>query len=138
MDLGSHKTTDNIALNKAFTVAMGDAAHVVQCDYLGLVSGRKEPDKLSMAGFTVRRSEFVNAPVINELPLTLECELIRADGGKYFGRIVNTVADESILNPEGKIDLSKFHPITYDTSTMGYYALGERVGQAFSDGKRLI
>ncbi len=119
MDLGSQKTTDNIALNKAFTVAMGDAAHVVQCDYLGLVSGRKEPDKLSRAGFTVRRSEFVNAPVINELPLTLECELIRADGGKYFGRIVNAVADESILNSDGKIDLSKFNPITYVTSTMG-------------------
>lgn len=138
IDLGSHKTTDNIVERKAFTVSMGDEAHVKECDYLGLVSGRKEPDKLTKAGFTVEKSAFVDAPVIKELPVCLECRLEKViDGSKYLGRIVNVSADESVLGSDGQIDLAKFSPITYDTVHFGYYRLGERVGTAFSDGNAL-
>lgn len=137
-DLGSHKTTDNILKTKAFTVAVGDVEHMVECDYVGIVSANKEPNKMEKAGFTTTKSEFVNAPVINELPLSLECELIKVvDESKFIGRIVNVSADERILDADGKIDLTKFAPITYDPANFGYYRLGEKVGQAFSDGKKI-
>lgn len=139
VDLGSHKTTDNLMKMKAFTVSVADVEHLVACDYVGIVSGHKEPDKMEKAGFTTVKSEFVNAPVINELPLVLECELTKVvDGSKYFGRIVNVSADEKILGSDGQIDLGRFSPITYDTIHYGYYTLGERVGTAFQDGKQLI
>ena len=129
IELASHKTTDNIMNRKAFMLA---------CDYVGIVSGNKVPDKMEKAGFTTTKSEFVDAPVINELPVALECELIKVlEGSMYFAKIVNIVADESVLSDEGKITLSKFFPITYDPSEHGYYVLGERVGNAFKDGAKL-
>lgn len=138
IDLSSHKTTDNIMERKAFTVIMGDKDHMLACDYVGIVSANKEPDKMKKAGFTTTKSEFVDAPVINELPVALECELIKViDGNMYLGKIVNVAADESVLSEEGKITLSKFNPITFDTSENGYYTLGDRVGNAFKDGKKL-
>ena len=94
---------------------------------------------MEKAGFTTEKSKFVNAPVILELPLVLECELIKVeDGSKFFGRIVNVNADEKILGSDGQIDLGRFSPITYDTVHYGYYALGKHVGTAFQDGKKLI
>ena len=138
VDLGSHKTTDNLILNKAFTVSIADAEHTTECDYVGIVSANQEPDKMKKAGFTVTKSEFVNAPGINELPLTLDCELIKVlEGSMYLGRIVNVSADEMILGSDGEISLDKFSPITYDTVHYGYYKLGEKVGNAFKDGNKL-
>lgn len=142
ISLSKHATTDNIDFNKAFTVGIGTADTVVPCDYVGIVSANKEPDKMKKAGFTTRKSEFVNAPVINELPVSLECELLRIDGDAskeeyhYIGKIVNVVADEKVLDDKGNIDISKLRPITYDPSNHGYYVIGEKVGQAFSDGHR--
>ena len=144
ISLSKHQTTDNIDLNKAFTVSIADVEHTVACDYVGLVSGKDEPEKMKKAGFTIRKSEFVNAPVINELPLCLECELLRIDGESakdemhYIGKIVNICADEKILDGSGNVDLTKFHPICYDPSGHGYYELGKKVGQAFADGKQLM
>ncbi len=138
VDLGSHKTTDNIMLNKAFTVSVGDVEHMLACDYVGLVSGNKEENKMEKAGFTTTKSEFVNAPVINELPLTLECKLADViDGSKFIGKIVNVSIDESVLGDDGELSLEKFSPITYDTVHYGYYRLGEKVGNAFKDGAAL-
>lgn len=138
VDLGSHKTTDNILKTKAFTVSVADVEDLTACDYVGVVSGNNEPDKMKKAGFTTVKSEFVNAPVINELPLTLECELVKVvDGSKYLGEIKNVSIDESVLGDDGELDLDKFSPITYDTVHHGYYRLGEKVGNAFSDGKKL-
>ena len=98
IDLGSHKTTDNILLNKAFTVSVADVEHMTACDYVGVVSANKEERKMEKAGFTTTESSFVHAPVINELPLTLECELVDVIGGsKFLGRIVNVSIDESVL-----------------------------------------
>lgn len=138
LDLGSHKTTENIALTGAFTVAPAVKDQVVACDYVGIVSAKNEPEKMKKSGLTTRKSQFVNAPVINELPLTLECRLIKIiDGSKYLGEIVNVVAEESILDKNGEIDLEKYKPITYAPAGYGYYALGEKVGNAFSEGKKL-
>lgn len=138
MDLSSHKTTDNLLKTKAFTVSVADVEHLVACDYVGLVSANKEPNKMEKAGFTTVKSEFVNAPIINELPLTLECELKQViDGSKFIGEIKNVSIDESVLGDDGELDLNKFSPITYDTVHYGYYRLGEKVGTAFSDGAKL-
>ena len=134
----SHKTTENILKKGAFTVSMADVDHMTACDYVGIVSANKEADKMKKAGFTTTKSEFVNAPIINELPLTLECELVKViDGSKYLAEIKNVSADEKYLGDDGEIDLSKFTPITYDPVHHGYYRLGERVGNAFKDGAKL-
>lgn len=134
-----HKTTQNILATRAFTVSMATAEQVTACDYVGIVSGNKEPDKFHKAGFHATKSEFVNAPIIDELPMTLECELVSYDTETCFmvGKIVNVSTDEKILNESGKIDLSKLRPITYDPCNHDYIELGAKVGNAFSDGKKL-
>ena len=133
-----HKTTKNILATKAFTVSMATAEQVVACDYVGIVSGNRERDKVAKAGFTTERSEVVNAPIIKELPMTLECEMVSYDEESchLVGRIVNVSADESILT-DGKIDYAKLRPITYDPVNHHYVELGARAGNAFSDGKKL-
>lgn len=137
VDLGSHQTTDNIAVTKAFTVAVADVENTTACDYVGVVSGRNEPNKMEKAGFTTVKSEFVNAPVINELPITLECELEKKIDGMYIGKIVNVSADEKYLGEDGLPDLAKFTPITFDPVHHKYIALGDVVGNAFKDGNEL-
>ena len=136
--LGEHRTTRNIFARKGFTVAMADADNLAAADYVGIVSGDQVPDKVAKAGWHVTKSSFVDAPLIDELPMALECQFVSYDEetGLLLGKIVNVSAEERILT-DGKIDLSKFHPITYDPSGHGYYTLGEKAGNAFSDGKAL-
>ena len=135
----NHKTTYNILASKAFTVSMADVEHLVACDYVGVESGNKVADKFEKAGFTAVKSEFVNAPVINELPMTMECELISYDPEtcRLVGRIVNVSADERILGEDGGIDVSKLRPITFDPVRNDYLVIGEKVGNAFRDGLAL-
>lgn len=134
----SHKTTKNILARKAFTVSMADAEHVVACDYVGVVSANQEPDKFEKAGFHAVKSEFVDAPVIEELPMTLECVLEKVtEDGLLIGSIVNVSADERILDEKGKIDPAKLRPITFDSVNNAYLVLGEKVGNAFKDGLKL-
>lgn len=134
-----HKTTQNILASKAFTVSMATEECLVACDYLGLVSGNKVADKLEHAGLHVVKSEFVNAPLIEELPMSLECELVSYDKETCYmvGRIVNVSADERVLGEDGMIDAAKLRPITYDPIHHHYLPLGKQVGQAFSAGKAL-
>ena len=133
----SHKTAANLLSRGAFSVSMATADYVAECDYVGLVSGNDVPNKLEICGFHTQKSELVDAPIIVELPMTLECRVKSYDKEtcRLVGEIVNVSADESVLT-NGKIDVSKLRPITYDSCGHGYYTLGERVGNAFSDGKR--
>ena len=133
-----HKTTHDILARKAFTVSMADAAHVVECDYVGVVSGNDVPDKLAKCGFHTTGSEFVDAPLIDELAMALECRLVSYDPGtcRLVGEIVNVCADESVLT-DGKIDPAKLRPITFDPMNNAYLVLGEKVGNAFQDGLKL-
>ena len=135
----SHKTAENLIARKAFTVSMATADTIAACDYVGIVSGNKEPDKFAKAGFHATRSEFVDAPLIDELPMALECEVISYDEEicRLVGRIVNVSADESILGENGKIDVARLRPITYDSMNHHYLVLGEKVGNAFQDGTAL-
>ena len=134
-----HKTVKNILKRKAFTVSMADAAHVTECDYVGIVSANDVPDKLSRAGFHTTKSEFVDAPLIDELPMSLECRLVSYDeeSCRLIGEIVNVSADERILGENGKIDPAKLQPITFDPVNNAYLRLGEKVGNAFKDGIKL-
>ena len=134
-----HKTTKNILNTKAFTVSMADAKHIKEADYVGIVSGNLVPDKVEKAGFHTVKSDLVNAPVIEELPLTMECKFVSYDDESelLIGEIVNVSADESILDVDGKIDPKKLNPIAYDSANHAYYTLGEKVGNAFSDGNQL-
>lgn len=131
-----HKTTANILDTKAFTVSMATEAQLIACDYVGIVSGNKEPNKFEKAGFHATKSEFVNAPIIEELPMTIECELVSYDEEMYHlvGKIINVSADESILNEKGKIDPAKLCPIIFDPCNNDYLVVGEKVGNAFQDG----
>ena len=133
-----HKTTKNIHSTRAFTVSMATVEQIAACDYVGIVSGNREADKFAKAGFTAVRSEVVNAPIIEQLPMTLECELVSYDeeNNHLVGRIVNVSTDERILT-DGKIDYGKLRPITYDPINHHYIELGAVVGNAFSDGKKL-
>ena len=134
-----HKTAENLMSRKAFTVSMATANHVAACDYVGLVSGNKEPDKFAKAGFHATKSEFVDAPLIDELPMAVECRLVSYDpeSCRLVGEIVNVSADERILNADGAIDPAKLRPITFDMANSAYLVLGEKVGNAFQDGKKL-
>lgn len=134
----SHKTTDNIIRNKEFTVSIGIKEYVTECDYLGIVSGKQVKDKFAKSGFHAIDSEKVHAPTIKELPLTLECTLdrITEEEGLMIGNIVNVTVDDSILT-DGKIDMKKFHVITFDQANNTYIELGEKVADAFKIGLKL-
>lgn len=133
-----HKTTENIKKTGAFTLSFATESTVVPCDYVGIVSGNDVPDKFERAGFNATKSEFVNAPIIDELPMTLECKLLKFnEDGICIGEILNVSACEQILDEKGRIDTLKLNPITYDSSAHGYFTLGKRVGNAFEEGKKL-
>lgn len=133
-----HKTFENIRKRKAFTVSFADEGHVVACDFVGIVSANKDEKKFEKSGFTATKSENVDAPVINELPLTLECTLDTIDEERecVYGKIVNVLADESVLT-DGKVDLKKLRSISYNPADRSYYGMGDKVGTAFHDGAAL-
>ncbi len=134
-----HKTTKNLLARGAFTVSMADSAHAAACDYVGLVSGNKVADKFARAGFHAVKSEFVDAPLIEELPIAVECHVKHYDAEtcRLVGEIVNVSVDERVLNENGKVDVHKAQPITFDPFNNDYVVLGEIVGKAFHDGLAL-
>ena len=140
-NIGDHKTTANIVRKGAFTVAPADAANVVTADYFGIATGNKV-NKAEGSGLTFTRSEHVDAPVIEEYPLTMECEVTSVDGDEHgariVGRIVNTLVDERILGEDGKVIALPWRPLVYDASHMTYRVVGEEVGGAWKVGKELM
>ena len=136
----THKTVKNIKARKAFTVSIADAAHVVEADYFGVESGNRVSNKFENSGLTASKSELVDAPVINEFPLCLECEFIEYQDGEYgcgvIGKVVNVTADEKVI-VDGKIDINLVNAIAFDPYTHGYYKVSGRVGEAFKDGLQL-
>ncbi len=133
-----HKTVKNFMKTGAFTVSMGDAGHVAACDYVGLATGLTTEDKFARAGFTAEKSSRVNAPVIKDLPVCLECTVksFNAETCILLGKIVNVSVDESAMT-DGKLDMAKARPITFDPFNKAYHVIGEKVGDAFSAGKAL-
>ena len=140
-NIGDHKTTENIVRKGAFTVAPADADNVVTADYFGIATGNKV-NKAEKSGLTFTRSEHVDAPVIEEYPLTMECEVTKVDGDEHgariVGRVVNVLVDEEILGVDGKVDFGKWRPLVYDAAHMTYRVVGEEVGRAWNVGKPLV
>ncbi|MBR3122810.1 MAG: flavin reductase [Prevotella sp.] len=142
-ELSAHKTTENIRLKKAFTISFATKDDIVQSDYFGIVSANDVPDKVKIAGFTASKSPNVDAPIINEYKLTLECKCVTFEedgngGARVVGEIVNMSADESILDAEGNVDLSKLQPVIFDSAKNEYRVVGEKVGTAWGSGKALM
>lgn len=136
----THKTVQNIKARGAFTVSIADAAHTVEADYFGVESGNRVTNKFENSGLSASKSETVDAPIINEFPICLECEFIEYQNGKYgcgvIGKVVNVTVDESVMVGD-KIDMSLVNAIAFDPYTHGYYKVTERVGEAFNDGLKL-
>lgn len=136
-----HQTTANIKKRGAFTVSFADKKNLVASDYVGLVSGKDEKRKLEKAGLHITKSNHIDAPIIDEFPLTLECKIKTITGDakeiRVVGEVVNVLADASILNGEGKIDADKAGFLSLDSSIRAYRVLGEVVGKAFHDGEKL-
>lgn len=133
-----HKTTTNIKMKGAFTVSFADAVHVTEADYVGMESANQVKDKLAKSGLHTLKSEYVDAPIIDEFPLTLECRLLKmTEDGNIIGQIVNVSADERIIGEDGKIDASLLQAISFDPVHNVYLKLGEKVGNAFQDGAKL-
>ena len=136
ISLSDHKTTDNLAKKGAFTVSLGTEAQVIACDYVGIKSGRDVPDKFARAGFHATKSEYVDAPIIDELPVVLECKVKSFKDDILIGEIVNISADESVV-VDGKVDIKKVGPISFDPFSSSYFGIGEKVGNAFKDGAKI-
>lgn len=136
----SHKTVENIKARGGFTVSIADAAHVTEADYFGVESGHKTADKLAKSGLTAEKAETVDAPVIRELPLCLECSFIEYQQNEYgcgvIGKVLSVTADERVMK-DGKVDIAAVNAIAFDPYTHGYYKVSERVGDAFKDGLQL-
>ncbi len=136
----THKTVENIKARKGFVIHIADAKHVLEADYFGVVSGHKEPEKFKKSGLSFTKSELVDAPIINELPIAMECEFVEYQsddtGLGVIGRVVRTSVEESKLK-DGKVDIDSLEAIAFDPYTHGYYKVGGRVGEAFRDGLML-
>lgn len=133
-----HKTTQNILSKKAFTVSFADVHHMAASDYVGLVSAHREPEKMEKAGFHTTKSEFVDAPLIDELPVALECRLLKTtEDGNIIGEVVNVSIDQDFLGEDGKLDMAKFQPIAFDPVNNLYRQMSGAVGKAFQDGLSL-
>ena len=134
-----HKTCKNFEKTGAFTISMADAPHVAACDYVGMASGNNVEDKFARSGLTAVRSAFVNAPVIQELAVCMECKVIRFDKetGILKGEIVNVSVDEAALT-DGKVDVAKVAPLCFDPFNRAYHVIGAQVGKAWGAGKALL
>ena len=137
-----HRTTQNLLKTKAFTVALADRAHMDVADFFGIASGNKMDDKFERTGYHAVKSEFVNAPIIEEFPVVMECELAEVTSTDSFyaivGRIVNVAAEEGVLSENGKVDPAKLDALIFDQFQHGYYVTGEKVGKAWNAGAGLM
>ncbi len=137
-----HKTTENIKKRNAFTLSIADTLHIEEADFFGIASGNKMSDKFERSGLHANKSTHVDAPVIQEFPLTLECKVVECQhtvyGFRVLGEIVNVLADEKVLNEKGKVDAAKLNAFVFDQMQNGYYAIGEKIGQAWHTGAKLM
>lgn len=137
-----HKTTKNIRATKAFTVSIADKKHMAEADFFGIATGNKMPDKFERSGLHAVKSSHVNAPIIDEFPVAMECELLEIVNTEnihaVIGKIVNACADENVLDEKGKVDPSKIDALIFDQFQSGYYVVGEKVGKAWNAGAALM
>ena len=138
----SHKTAENIKKRGAFTISVADIPHLKESDFFGTASANKMPDKFARSGFHAVKSDKVDAPIVEEYPITLECKVVEigncVSGFRVVGQILGVKADESVLGEDGKVDATKLNAFLFDQYHNGYYAIGEKVGQAWNSGMELM
>ena len=142
ISMGIHATTENLARCADFTVAFATKETLVASDYVGIVSGKNDPQKMNKTGWTPVKAENVNAPVFTDFPMTMECRIKEKmdeseDGYYILAEVVNILVDEKYLDAAGNPDVAKMNLITYEPVSHSYFALGDKVGNAFSEGKKL-
>lgn len=137
-----HKTAKNIKARGAFTLSIADIDHIKESDFFGIATGNKMDDKFERTGMHAVRSDKVDAPIVIEYPLTMECKVVElqqtAYGFRVLGKIVNVLAEETVLDERGKVDPTKLNAFVFDQFQNGYYSIGEKVGQAWNSGKALM
>ena len=137
-----HKTCANLKNRKAFTISVPDVAHLKEADFLGIASANKMPDKFARSGLHAEKSEKADAPIVTEFPLTVECKVVSMEeingDSLVLGEIVGVLAEESVLDEKGKVDAAKLNAFVFDQFRNGYYAIGEKVGQAWHSGAGLM
>ncbi len=137
-----HKTSANIKARGAFTLSVADIPHIEAADFFGIATGNKMEDKFERSGLHAVKSSRVDAPVVEEFPLTLECKVVECQhtiyGFRVLGEIVNVLADEKVLDEKGKVIPEKLNAFVFDQCRSGYYAVGEKVGQAWQTGAKLM
>lgn len=134
--LSEHKTTDNLRLKKAFTVSFATVATLAESDYLGTVSAKEVPDKVKRVGFTTHKAPNVEAPIVDQYPVALECLVVSFENGVLIGKVINTSADKSVLDADGNIDMGKMQVVAFDQVTNTYRTVGDVVGKAWSIGEK--
>lgn len=138
----THKTAQNIKERNAFTLSIADIAHLAEADFFGIASANNMADKFERSGLHAIKSNKVDAPIVEEFPVTLECKVIEIQKGKFgfrvLGEIVGVLADEKVLNEDGKVDPTKLNAFVFDQFQHGYYAIGKKVGQAWESGIHLM
>ena len=136
-----HKTSRNLKARGAFTLSIADLPHIREADFFGIASGNKMKDKFERSGLHAQKSARVDAPVVEEFPLTLECKVVECQhtvyGFRVLGEIVNVLADEKVLDEKGKVDPARLNAFVFDPFRSGYYAVGEKVGQAWHTGAKI-
>ena len=142
ISMGIHATTDNLNRNGEFTIAFATTETMLAADYVGIVSAKKEPDKIKKTGWNVVKASHVNAPVFTDFPMTMECKIKEkigesASGYYIIAEIVNILVDEKYIADDGQPDVEKMHLITFDPIHHNYIQLGAKVGNAFADGNKL-
>lgn len=137
-----HKTSENIKKRGAFTLSIADVDHIEEADFFGIATGNKMEDKFERTGLHAVKSTRVDAPIVQEFPVTLECKVVEcqntAYGFRVLGEIVNVLADEKVLNEKGNVDPEKLNAFVFDQFQSGYYAIEEKVGQAWKSGAGLM
>ncbi len=134
--LSEHKTTANLRLKKAFTVSFATVPTLAESDYLGTVSANDVPDKVKKVGFTVHKASNVDAPIVEQYPVALECEVVSFENGVLVGKVINTSADKRVLDVDGNIDLGKMQVVAFDPVTGTYRTVGDVVGKAWGIGSK--
>lgn len=137
-----HKTVANLKSRKAFTLAIPGVDTIKESDYLGIVSSNKVANKFKNSGLSYIESQLVDAPIIVQYPVTLECEVVEMQqqpyGLRVLGKIVNVRADDKVLDANGNIDVAKINAFVFDQVKYGYYSIGEKIGQAWHSGADLL
>ena len=138
----THKTAQNIKKRGAFTLSIADIAHIEEADFFGIASGNKMSDKFEKSGLHAVKSDKVDAPIVEEFPVTLECKVADTQKNEYgfrvIGEIINVLADENVLDEKGNVDPTKLNAFVFDQFQSGYYAIGDKVGQAWESGQKFI